>query len=316
LPLIYDPSATCPEWDKFIASVVPDDCTELIYELIAWLMTRDRSIQKLVILLGVGANGKSTLIKGITAFLGRDTVSAIDLYTLESNRFAVVNLLGKLANIWADLPNKTLETTSVMKAITGGDRIMAERKFGKQFEYEPFAKLLFSSNGLPKTTDFSERYFGRLLPIPFPNEFPEIPKVGRTLDARLSDPKELSGVLNRALALLPRLRSNGFAQAASVQECLDEYRTSSDPVSEWLAEEVDVDPDEMISKQDLYQAYRKDMKRDNKTIVSQKQFGSSVKRILSVVEGQRTVAGNSKTWVYMGIRFRAGSQHGINAAKG
>lgn len=70
LPVTYDPSATCPTWENFISQVFDTDCRDFAWEVLGWLMTPDTSIQKAVLLLGSGGNGKSTWLEAMRSFLG------------------------------------------------------------------------------------------------------------------------------------------------------------------------------------------------------------------------------------------------------
>jgi len=149
IPVRYDPSAGCPATKKFLGEVLPSDCQGLYFQLIAWLMAMIDHIQKAVLLIGEGSNGKSTLIAALTAFLGKQNVSGIPLHRLEADRFSTVRLLGKLANICADLPSAHLAGTSVFKALTGGDDVLAERKFMDSFEFRPFARLVLGGHPKP-----------------------------------------------------------------------------------------------------------------------------------------------------------------------
>ena len=59
LPVRYDPEAGCPAWDAFVKQTFPEDAQDLAWEIVGWLMTPDTSIQKAILLVGEGANGKS-----------------------------------------------------------------------------------------------------------------------------------------------------------------------------------------------------------------------------------------------------------------
>ena len=104
LPVSFNASAKCPAWEKFVVDVFPKDAQELAWDIPAWLMTPDTSIQKAILLVGEGANGKSVYLAGLRTFLGRTNVASETLHRLESNRFAVAQLVGKLANICPDFP--------------------------------------------------------------------------------------------------------------------------------------------------------------------------------------------------------------------
>ena len=59
LPVKYDPAATCPNIDRFVATSFPDDAHDLAWEIPGLLMTPATWLQKAILLLGEGANGKS-----------------------------------------------------------------------------------------------------------------------------------------------------------------------------------------------------------------------------------------------------------------
>jgi putative DNA primase/helicase len=208
LPVAFNASAECPAWEKFVADVFPEDARELAWDIPAWLMTPDTSIQKAILLVGEGANGKSVYLAGLRTFLGRTNVASETLHRLESNRFAVAQLVGKLANICPDLPSASLAGSSVFKLITGGDCITGEWKFKQPFPFVPFARLIFSANHFPRSADASHAYFRRWIILPFGRTFDPSEQIPReVLDAQLAAPSELSGLLNKALGAVAAIRT-------------------------------------------------------------------------------------------------------------
>jgi P4 family phage/plasmid primase-like protien len=172
IPVVYDPAATCPRWDTFIAEVFPADSIELAPEIIGDLITPDRSIQKSILLVGEGGNGKGVFLAGCIAFVGRENVTTVPLHKLESDRFSASRLYGKLVNCCADLPSEDLASTSMFKALTGGDIITGERKYENSFDFKPYARLLFSANHPPRSKDASKAFFDRWVGCPVRGEFP------------------------------------------------------------------------------------------------------------------------------------------------
>ena len=140
LPVKYDADAECPAIIKFVRQIFPKDAVELAFETVAWLMLLHAHIQKAMLILGEGGEGKSTWLNLIMTFLGKSNVSTMPLKKLESDRFAVARLVGKLANICPDLPSRDLEGTSVFKSIIGGDIITGECKFKESFDFLPSAR--------------------------------------------------------------------------------------------------------------------------------------------------------------------------------
>jgi hypothetical protein len=72
--------------------------------------------------------------------------------------------------------------------------------------------------------------------VPFERSFRgEVHEISsRVLNARLQTPQELSGLLNRALAALPRLRANGVSEPLSCLTAREAFRAATDPVSVWV----------------------------------------------------------------------------------
>ena len=103
---------------------------------------------------GDKSNGKSTFLDCVKAILGDRNISALDLKEL-GDRFNTSMMFGKLANIGDDIGDDFLQGSqvSVFKKIVTGNRIKAERKGQDPFEFNPFIKLLFSANDIPRMKD-------------------------------------------------------------------------------------------------------------------------------------------------------------------
>ena len=305
LPVKYNPMATCPRWEKFVSDVFPEDAQDLAWELPGWLMVPDTSIQKVPLLVGQGANGKSTFLRACGAFLGTANVSAESLHRLESNRFAVAQLVGMLANICPDLPSKSLESSSIFKALTGGDRVIGEFKFRQAFAFTPYARLLFSANDLPRSNDASYAYFRRWLIVPFlrtfdPNE--QIPR--EVLDAQLAAPSELSGLLNKALIALKALHARrGLLESKSIRKAGSEFVRLTDPIAVWLAESTVRQADRMIAKSVLLEAYNRTARREKRPPSTKTAFGLAVKRVMPGIEGAQRKLGGKICWVWVGLKL-------------
>lgn len=306
IPVTYDLSATCPNWDRFVKQVFPPDCCVLAYEIIGWLMIPDMSLQKAILVIGEGANGKSVYLSGVTAFLGHEHIASLSLQRLESDKFSQARLVGKLANICADLPSEHLAGTSVFKAIVGGDRLLGERKFQGSFEFVPFCRLVFSTNSYPQSRDSSAAFFRRWVVIPFERTFAPSEQISRSvLDAQLSDPSALSGVLNRALEALRALRTRGgFTQSETTSAAAMEFVSMTDPVGAWLDHCTDADPVGMVSKKDLTIVYNADAQANGRPAMSAKAFCSAVRRLRPTVEeAKRTHCGIFQA-VFIGLRLK------------
>jgi putative DNA primase/helicase len=300
----FDPAATCPHIDRFVADVFPDDAHHLTYEVAGWLILPNKNLQKAVLLLGEGSNGKSGWLNLMQNLLGRSNVSALTLHKLEADKFAMARLVGKLANICADLPTSALAGTSMFKALTGNDLVSAERKFEASFEFRPFARLLFSANSAPRSEDATHGFFRRWLVIPFTRQFDEadpntIPP--EILNARLSQPGELSGLLNKALDALPAIRKGRFTETASTRAALEEFRATTDPMSVWLDANTVERPDAMVPKDRLRSMYGQACHEAGRPILGDVQFTAALKRLRPKVEPARRYVNKEKIQVFLGL---------------
>ena len=306
LPITYDPSATCPRWDEFVAQVFPEDAHEVAYEILAFLMVPDVTIQKAVLLVGEGGNGKSVFLWAVQRFLGKDNCCSVPLQDIANNRFASSRLVGKLANIVADLPATDLADTSMFKAIVSGDTVRGERKYQDAFEFDPYCKQVFSANRPPQTRDDSSAFFDRWVVIHFDRVFRgQADEVSsRELHARLSDPVELSGVLNRALAVLPNIRAKGITEPVSLQMANEAFRATTDPISVWLQRATVADPSSFVTKAMLLEEYNASAGKEGRPLATGKRLGMAVRRLLPHVDARQRIVGGRRLDVWTGLRLR------------
>lgn len=308
IPVTFDTDAVCPVWEKFVADVFPEDARSIAWEVIAWILTPNRSIQKAILLLGEGSNGKSTYLRGIINLIGKQNTTALSLHKIEQDRFAAARLMGRLANICPDLPTGHLSGTTMFKALTGGDVLSGEYKFKDSFEFLPFCKLIFSANKPPQSDDNTHGFFRRWQVVPFSRSFEEgaADTVSREeMDARLANSAELSGVLNKALLAQVGLRKHGFTQSESMRRSWEEFRAATDPLSVWLDQNTVELPNVQVPQTDLLLAFNKHMADHGKQPSTKTAFGLALKRVRSrVTVCQRTYMGKPRQWVYAGIALK------------
>lgn len=292
----YIPSERSETLDRFLAEVFPKDALLLAEELVGYLLRPTTKFQKAVMLLGDGANGKSTFISMLMAFLGLDNISNVSLQDLSENRFKVAELLNKLVNMYADLPSKSVEQSAMFKSVATGDPITAERKFGHPFKMVPTARLLFSANDLPKSQDLSPAYFRRWIIIPFSNKF-EGSKDNKEMLGLLTTSEVRSALLNRAVEGLRRLEAQqAFTICASVQEAGQTYQRKCDNALEFISEYLGTNLVSSLGKTAVYKKYLSWVPAAGSgTPVSQQAFNKRLEVVLGVtekrVDGVRVWAG-------------------------
>lgn len=309
LPIRYDPAAECPELNSFVMDSAPDDCENLVFEILGVLLVPGLGKRWAILLVGEGGTGKSTFLIFVKRFLGPRLVSALPLQHLEDNRFATSRLVGKLANIYADLPDTHLDTTSIFRNITGGDTIPAEFKHRDGFDFTPSCRLLFSANHYPRSADASSAFFDRWVVLPFDRKFRDTEEEidQNELVGKMTTEKELSGALNMALKGLTRFKERGWRYEIpkSVERALQEFRATTDPLAVWLDRSLVVAVDTVVAKDTLWEAYNAGARNGDYQPKTRNSFGREIKKLRPDLfndrtEAQRTIGGSLK-WVWTGV---------------
>lgn len=280
LPVEFDPTATCPAIDAYLADVLDEHTAEVFYEIAGYLLTPDTRQQKAVMLLGPGGNGKSRALDVLTALVGDANAANVPLHALEESRFATAELYGRLANVFGDLDARALKTSSTFKSVVGGDAIQGERKHRDPFSFRPYARMLFSANATPPTHDSSQAYFDRWVILPFERRIRGTQREDRDIAAKLTTPRELSGLLNRALTTVSRVRARGFSTTHATTAAGDRFREEADSVAGFISDRVQPLPDHRITRKATFDAYRAWCEENNRQPVSSHRFVPRLRELL------------------------------------
>jgi putative DNA primase/helicase len=306
LPVVYNPNADCPKIKDFFYQIVCAEDVPLLQEIFGYCLWKDYHIQKAFMLIGDGANGKSTFLGLLKRFLGTENVSSVSLQDLINNRFASATLFGKIANVYADLPDLALHKTGVFKMLTGGDIVPAEKKFKDMFTFVNFAKLLFSTNKIPETRDSSVAFFRRWILINFPFKFEDENCDTHILD-KLTTEEELSGLFNWSIEGLKRLLNNGhFSNNLTTEEIQITYERMSSSVAAFAKDCLEVESGGIISKAELYQKYIEYCQKNKLPEKASNIFARDLPQYISVEAQKRTINGVSSIPCWIGIKYKDG----------
>lgn len=306
IPVFYDPKFDAPAIRKFLTEILKPEDIDVILELFGYCLVRALSIQKAFLFVGEGANGKSTLIELLRAFIGKNTCSSVSLQELEEDKFKKAELFGKLANLSSDIPSKGLHHIGTFKMLTGGDKITAERKFGHPFQFTNFAKLVFSANRPPKIyNEDTLALWRRFIIIDFPNTFPDNMTDKHLLD-KMTTEAELAGLLNLALSGLQRILANDtFSYHKTIEDVAERYTVLSDPVLSFVNEQCELDSNATIDKQTLYDAFAQYCQDREISTISKESFGRNLKNSPTLKLGlTRSSSDGHRAYCWRGIKVR------------
>lgn len=249
IPWNYDPAAYDETADKMLDRIAcqDPDVRALLEECIGYCFFRRNELRKAFILTGGKRGGKSTYLDCIKAILGESNVSSLDLKEV-GDRFSTAMMFGKLANIGDDIGDDFLMGSQVamFKKVVAGNRIKAERKGQDPFDFDPYVKLLFSANEIPRMRDRGNAVLDRLIIIPFNAVFDKSQKdYDPWLKYKLVEKEPVQYMIRVGIEGLKRVldESHGFTQAMVVQQRMQEYEEENNPVLAFLKEldtEVDI----------------------------------------------------------------------------
>lgn len=211
----------------------------LLEECIGYTFYRRNELGKAFILTGDKSNGKSTFLDLIKCILSDNNISALDLREL-GDKFSTAMLFGKCANIGDDIGDEFLQGNSVaiFKKIVTGNRVKAEHKGKDPFEFNPYVKLLFSANDMPRMRDKTGAVLRRLVMIPFNATFTkDDPDYDPFIKYKLIKSDSIEYLITLGIAGLKRvLGNNEFSHSDKVEKVLDEYEEENNPIIAFINE--------------------------------------------------------------------------------
>ncbi|MDY6960327.1 MAG: phage/plasmid primase, P4 family [Pseudomonadota bacterium] len=283
----YDPKAECPEFERFVATILPDFDTALfVQKYLGYSLTGDISEQCMVMLEGKGANGKSTLMNVIARVMG-DYAANLPIESLLHNDKG--NGSGPSPDL-ARLPGARLIRTSEpepgarlsesrIKQLTGGEDVTA-RDLNKGFmDFVPTGKIAMSFNVRPSIVGKDHGTRRRIHVVPFKHRF-EAPKGGRKVDyAAKFVAEEGPGILNWLLEGLREWLHDGLTVPREVREATDDMFTEQDPIGQAMKDILveTGDPDSMVQATVLFNAYELWSKRQGEEAKKQTAMGRRLK---------------------------------------
>ena len=260
IPWDYDPDAYSELADSTLNKLSCGDAVirSLLEECIGYCFYRRNELGKAFILTGDKSNGKSTFLDCVKAILGEKNISALDLKEL-GDRFNTSMMFGKLANIGDDIGDDFLQGSqvSIFKKIVTGNRIKAERKGQDPFEFNPFIKLLFSANDIPRMKDKTGAVLRRLVIIPFNATFGKSdPDYDPFIKYKLIEKESIEYFIRLGIEGLKRVIINDeFTKSTKVQNQLNEYEEENNPIIAFIADSG-IDMIENEPTNEVYKRYQ------------------------------------------------------------
>lgn len=302
IPWDYNPEAYNELTDTTLNKLSCNDpaIRALLEECIGYCFYRRNEMGKAFILTGDKSNGKSTFLDVVKAILGEKNISALDLKEL-GDRFTTSMMFGKLANIGDDIGDDFLQGSqvSIFKKVVTGNRIKAERKGQDPFEFNPFIKLLFSANSIPRMKDKTGAVLRRLVIIPFNARFTKNdPDYQPFIKYELIEQSSIEYLITLGVEGLKRVLTNqDFTTSELVEKSIQEYEEENNPITAFIKDQgFDMIKNEPTA--DVYKRYQLFCADNSMQPMSHIGFSRQIVKRLGYQVIQRKINGkNRKTFI-------------------
>jgi putative DNA primase/helicase len=279
-----------------------------LFEIIGYTLYPEIKFRKAFMLVGEGANGKSTFINLIKEdLLGNyaESISPRELFDAQ-NRFIVANLYHKLANAVAESKEYTIDDMDRFKRLTGGDWFTADVKFKDPITFKSIAKLIIASNKMPHIRDTNDKAFWhRWMIIEFPHKFAD----DDTWRKRVFTDEEKNGIITVALLAFMRvIQQRHFDFEQSEKEVMSLWLSNIDSVYSFVKNYVEKgvlildakNADLWVKRSDLYNMYKDYCIDQGFRGVGRKAFARKLREYFGITTVQKNIDGK-RVRAFVGI---------------
>jgi putative DNA primase/helicase len=253
----YDPTASSALWNRALSEIQPDVIVrDYLHIGLGYSTTGDTTHDAWFLTQGPGRNGKGTVLGPVFRALGD--------YALELPASAIALDRGRPYEL-AQLPGKRFVLSSEagdtvtlhhdrLKQLTGGDHLTADAKYQHAVTFRPVCKLWLAANRTPRVNDDSPAFWARVRFVPFTQSFVGREDVGlrRALE---TDPQHQAAILAWLVAGAVRYGADGLTTPETIRAATNAYEVASDPLADWIAEAMTLDPSACLGATDAYTSY-------------------------------------------------------------
>lgn len=253
--------ATCPQWLRFLEQIFINDkeTIECVQRLLGCTLLGLATEEILIICYGHGSNGKSVFSNVVHKIMGGyaitappslltarrpdDTGPRNDLAALAGARYVSIN----------EMQAGDRLDEQVVKMLAGREPISARFLHQEFFEFTPSFTPWLRTNHKPIITGLDDGIWRRLVLLPFSRKFADEEK-DPTLEQKLLD--EQDGILMWMVEGVKLYLQDGIKLSPRMRSELGAYRSESDLLGEFLADQTTTDPTGKAPQSLVYSSYR------------------------------------------------------------
>ncbi|MPZ99704.1 MAG: hypothetical protein GEU80_10280 [Dehalococcoidia bacterium] len=260
-PVDHDPEAQHALWERFLAEALPDAATRaFVQRLMGYCLAGVTSEDIFAFLHGPGGTGKSTIKEAVLAAVG-DYGQAADFEAFTARRHTggprpeIAGMVGARLVAASETEGNQKLAAALVKQLAGGDRMATRGLYQSTFEFTPQFTIIICANERPRIPDDDSGIWRRLREVPFTTVFAK-PDPG--VRAQLRDPSVAgSAILAWLVEGCVAWQRDGLGTAPQVEAATAEYRTTMDPLGDFLSDTCVVGEDCRVPAGQLFEAYER-----------------------------------------------------------
>lgn len=301
---------------KFLHSSVPDqDLCDFLQELMGDTLTPTNRHQVATLLKGGGRNGKSVLVRLMSALHERVAPMRLD----KLSGFQLMPLLHASLVIVEEVPASGFDE-QMLKALISGESVTVDRKYLSPISYRPTAKWLISTNNDQRSRDNTTGFWRRLCIVPFTQQVAPmdvIPGLDQDIITH-----ELQLLLDWCLTGLQRLMVRGKLppEPMAVRQAKQKAVVASNPVAAWVQDEgvePGVDATDQHDKDAVFARYCHWCTTNKVRNMTSVAFWTALRAMVDLEhDGQHRVGGKRVRHVRIRFDSDAEQESGVSAAGG
>lgn len=305
---LYNPEAPAPRWTRFLERILPDEeVRAYIQRAVGYSLTGGTQEQCLFLLHGPGANGKSTFLSVLSHVLGDYAVHARPETFMVQDKESIPNDVAALAGARMVITTETEDSQrlaeSLVKRMTGGDKLTARFLHQEYFEFTPKFKLWIAANHLPQIRGTDYAIWRRIHLVPFTQTIP-----AEEQDPYLVDElkQESAGILAWALKGCMEWQETRLTPPQAVVAAVEQYRSEQDVLGAFISDCCVLGRTVTTTKAALFAAYQTWCEENNERPWSQTRFSLRLQERPGVKE-ERAGGTGKRSWAGIGLRTAAAS---------
>jgi putative DNA primase/helicase len=317
LPVTYNPDAEHNLWVKTLWQIFPEmrerECkpgelclgdhkVALLQQFGGYLLLPTCKFERALLMVGGGANGKSTVIDTLVGVIGKENTVEMGVDDL-SRPFNIPYLQSKMLVACTEMTHREASAISMLKKCISGDMVSGEWKYKQRVDFYPTAKFVFALNEVPSIVDKSYGFTRKILVINFSQRFEGDRK---DVDMKVKLQAERDGIFFwMLLGACELLRRRRFSEdELELQQEKLEFIQQSNPLALFLSEECIQDEKARVAGDVLHGKYIAWAQQAMLQPMGKIKFYSALANLVPQAKKGRYVFGVQQRYGYSGIGLK------------